>query len=169
MRWSVRNATPTEIDHLARIWYDTWHQVQARIVPAELVRERTLQSFRHRLQQTLPSVRVVGEPGDPIGFCIVRGDELYQLFVAASGQGSGAAAALLADAEARLLGSGVTTAWLACAIGNDRAARFYEKSGWSRVGKMINQSAIEGGSYPLEVWRYEKSLTPEPAPESADA
>jgi hypothetical protein len=30
----------------------------------------------------------------------------------------------MAVAEARLLESGTTTAWLACAVGNDRAARF---------------------------------------------
>ena len=29
----------------------------------------------------------------------------------------------------------VEVAWLACAIGNDRAARFYEKSGWRRAGR----------------------------------
>jgi hypothetical protein len=30
---------------------------------------------------------------------------------------------LIADAEARLAEAGIATAWLACAIGNDRAAR----------------------------------------------
>lgn len=154
----VRSATEAEIDRIAQIWYDTWHSVQAQIVPAELARVRTLGSFRQRLLQALPSVRVVGPQGDPIGFCIVRDDEVYQLFVAARGQGSGAAAALLVDAEARLQADGVTTAWLACAIGNDRAARFYEKSGWRRVGTMINQSVTPDGTYPLEVWRYEKPL-----------
>lgn len=158
MPWVVRSADEAEIDSLAQIWYDTWHAVQAQIVPAELARVRTLESFRQRLHQALPNLRVVGPAGDPIGFCIVKGDELYQLFVAASGQGSGAAAALLADAEARLLANGVKTAWLACAIGNDRAARFYEKSGWSRVGTMINQSVTRDGTYPLQVWRYEKRL-----------
>ena len=154
----VRSATEAEIDKIAQIWYDTWHSVQAHIVPAELARVRTLENFRERLHQALPDLRVVGPQGNPIGFCIVKGDEVYQLFVAASGQGSGAAAALLADAEARLLASGVKAAWLACAIGNDRAARFYEKSGWHRVGTMINQSVTSDGTYPLEVWRYEKRL-----------
>ena len=32
-------------------------------------------------------------------------------------------AALMADAEARFTNHGVETAWLACAIGNERAAR----------------------------------------------
>ena len=49
--------------------------------------------------------------------------------------------------------------WLACAIGNERAAKFYEKHGWSRVGNMINQLPTPDGMFPLEVWRYEKDLS----------
>jgi ribosomal protein S18 acetylase RimI-like enzyme len=89
---------------------------------------------------------------------MVKGDELYQLYVAAESRGSGVAAKLIEDAEARLAEAGVRTAWLACAIGNDRAATFYEKQGWRRAGRMINQLETTAGIYPLEVWRYEKSL-----------
>jgi RimJ/RimL family protein N-acetyltransferase len=52
----------------------------------------------------------------------------------------------------------VRTAWLACAIGNDRAARFYEKHGWHHAGIMVNRLETIRGEYLLEVWRYEKSL-----------
>jgi RimJ/RimL family protein N-acetyltransferase len=55
--------------------------------------------------------------------------------------------------------SGVETGWLSCAIGNHRAARFYEKSGWRRVGVVIYQAETSTGPFPLEVWRYEKRLT----------
>ena len=154
----VRDADGTEIDQLARVWHEGWHESHAALVPAELTRLRTLESFRHRLQEALPSIRVVGPFRDPAGFCIVKGAELYQLFVSARSRGSGAAAALIADAEARLAESGVETAWLACAIGNERAARFYEKCGWSRVGTMLNRLDTSTGQFPLEVWRYEKSL-----------
>ena len=64
--------------------------------------------------------------------------------------------------EARLAANGTATAWLACAIGNQRAARFYEKCGWRRVGNMINRLDTPTGIFPLEVWRYEKRLTPHP-------
>jgi len=47
-------------------------------------------------------------------------------------------------------------AWLACAIGNDRAARFYEKHGWHRAGVMVNQLETRNGIFPLDVWRHEK-------------
>src|SRR5262249_55490299 len=129
-----------EIDRLARIWFDAWTDAHAQILPAELTRLRTLESFRERLEAGLSQVRVAGPPGDPLGLCIVKGDELYQLFVAERARGKGVAAALIADAEATLAEKGVETAWLACAIGNDRAARFYEKCGWRRFGTMVNQA-----------------------------
>ena len=156
----VRAAEEVEIDHLARVWFDGWRDAHAQIVPAELTRLRTLESFGARLRADLRNIRVVGPFGAPVGFCIVKGDELYQLFVSAPSRGSGVAAALIADAEARLSEEGVTTAWLACAIGNERAARFYERRGWHRARTMVNQLETTNGTFLLEVWRYEKSLTP---------
>jgi ribosomal protein S18 acetylase RimI-like enzyme len=154
----VRNAEEAEIDRLARIWYDGWRDAHEQILPAELAQHRTLESFRDRLAAGLSSVRVVGAPGEPVGFCMIKGDELYQLYVSASARGSGAAATLIADAEAQLSRSGVVTAWLACAIGNERAARFYEKHGWRRAGTMVNQLETPAGEFLLDVWRYEKRL-----------
>lgn len=158
-RIDVRRAERAEIDHLARVWYDGWQDAHAPIVPAELTRRRTLESFKHRLEAALPDIRVVGPAGAPVGFCIVKGDELYQLYVSPQARGSGLAAALIADAEARLAETGVETAWLACAIGNERAARFYEKCGWRRAGTMLNRLETSNGEFPLDVWRYEKALT----------
>jgi ribosomal protein S18 acetylase RimI-like enzyme len=158
---SVRSAEAAEIDHLAQVWYDGWQDAHARILPAELTRIRTLESFRDRLEAALPDVRVVGPFPTPVGFCIVKDDELYQLYVSAEARGSGAAAALVADAEARLVEGGVEIAWLACAIGNERAARFYEKCGWRRAGTVAYQPDASNGT-PLEVWRYEKHLRRRP-------
>jgi ribosomal protein S18 acetylase RimI-like enzyme len=155
----VRTAQEVDIDHLARVWNDGWHDSHAQIVPAALSQLRTVESFRRRLQAALPNVRVVGPSGAPVGFCIVKGDELYQLFVSAEARGSGVAVALIADAETRLFEAGVETAWLTCAIGNDRAARFYEKRGWHRAGTVLAQLETANGTFPLEVWRYEKCLT----------
>ena len=154
----IRDAEESELGPLARLWYDAWQDAHAQILPAALTRLRTLESFEERLRAALPYVRVVGRPAVPLGFCIVKGDELYQLFVAAEARGSGVAAALIADAEARLLEAGVEVAWLACAIGNERAARFYEKCGWNRVRNMVSRLATSEGFFPLEVWRYEKPL-----------
>jgi GNAT superfamily N-acetyltransferase len=154
----VRDADASELDHLARLWYEGWQDAHARIIPPALARLRTLPSFRERLQAALPRIRVAGPRGAPLGFSILKGDELYQLFVAAPSRGTGLAATLIDDAEARLAAAGVTTAWLACAIGNDRAARFYEKRGWRRTGIILNHVETSDGPFSLEVWRYEKQL-----------
>jgi GNAT superfamily N-acetyltransferase len=154
----VRCAEERDIDWLARIWHEGWHEAHAQLVPPELTRLRTLESFSSRLWAARPRIRVAGPAGAPVGFYIVKGDELDQLFVAAQSRGSGAALALIADAEARLFEAGVETPWLACAIGNERAARFYEKCGWHRVGTVTNNVETSAGMFPLEVWRYEKSL-----------
>ena len=154
----VRPAEETEIDQLARLWYDGWQDAHAEILPAELKRVRTLESFRDRIRAALSTTRVVGPRGAPAGFCIIKGDELYQLYVTAQSRGSPVATALIADAESRLRESGVKTAWLACAIGNERAARFYEKRGWQRVRTMMNPLETTAGIFQLLVWRYEKTL-----------
>ena len=157
---ATRAALPGEIDRLAALWYESWQDAHAAILPDELRRDRTLESFRRRLEEALDVVRVAGNPNDPVGFCIVKGDELYQLYVARTARGSGVAAALVADAERRIKDNGANVAWLACAIGNDRAARFYEKCGWRRIGTMVSQLETAKGTFPLEVWRYEKKLRP---------
>lgn len=157
----VRLAADAELDALAALWHDAWRDAHLGIVPEDLVRLRTLPSFRQRLHAALADVRVVGRPGAPLGFSLIKGDELYQLFVAAPARGTGVAKALIADAEARLAASGVATAWLACAIGNERAACFYEKCGWHRTGVYTNLAETDGGTFALDVWRYEKQLNPE--------
>ena len=154
----VRPADATEIDSLARLWRDGWRDAHQEILPAELKQLRTLESFRDRLAAGLPTVRVVGPRGSPIGLCMVRDDELYQLYVSAEARGCGVAAVLIADAESRMAAAGVKTAWLACAVGNHRAARFYEKSAWHRAGTVVIHTETTNGDFPLEVWRYEKLL-----------
>jgi GNAT superfamily N-acetyltransferase len=156
---TVRAGEAGDVDRLAKIWYDGWHDAHAEVVPAELTRVRTLERFRDRLEAALPNVRVVDVHGEPAGFSIVKGNELYQLFVSSHARGSGVAAALLADAEAGIGRDGAEIAWLACAIGNERAARFYEKHGWYRVGTVVDRLATPTGEFLLDVWRYEKRLT----------
>jgi GNAT superfamily N-acetyltransferase len=156
---NVRFAEAEDINHLAQIWYDGWHDAHAQIVPDELTQLRTLDSFRDRLRAALPNVRVSGPSDAPHGFSITKEDEIYQLYVSAPFRGSGIAAVLIADAEALLAERGIETAWLACAVGNNRAARFYEKRGWRRVGTVAYHAETSAGMFPLEVWRYEKRLT----------
>ena len=155
---TVRNAEAGEIDALAKLWYDAWLDAHAGVVPAELRRRRTLVRFRERIAALLPHVRAIGADGALLGFSIVKDDELYQLFVDANARGTGIAVALIEDAETRVAATGAGTIWLTCAIGNDRAARFYEKRGWQRVATIVDQLDTPEGVFPLEVWRYEKTL-----------
>ena len=156
----LRNAQASDVETLTRIWYDGWQDAHAELLPVELKRLRTFDSFRERLVAALPRTRVAEVQGVVAGFCIRKEDELYQLFVAASARGSGVAAALVADTEAHLALDGVETAWLGCAIGNLRAARFYEKQGWQRIGEVVVPVETTQGPFDLRVWRYEKALSP---------
>lgn len=161
---NMRPAESDDLDPLATLWHSAWHETHAHLMPAELTRLRTLASFRDRLDAARSDIRVVGPAGAPTAFCIVKDDELYQLFAAPAARGTGAAAALVADAEARLAAAGVHNAWLACAIGNARAARFYEKCGWHNTGTFTDLVETSNGPFALDVWRYEKVLrTPSPA------
>ena len=160
-KMQIRPMHDHELDALAGLWFEGWRDAHAALVPEELVRRRTLETFRARIEAGRDTVRLAvaeGAPTAPLGFTMLKGDEMNQLFVAREARGAGIAAQLLAEAEARLLASGVTTAWLACLIGNDRAARFYEKQGWRRVGTFVSQLETPEGVFPLEVWRYEKRL-----------
>lgn len=154
----VRTAEAAELDWLGRLWHQGWQDAHALILPAELARLRSLEDFRRRLEEGLADVRVAGPKGRPVGFCMVRDDELDQLYVAAEARGSGVAAALLADGEERMAAAGNRSAWLACAIGNERAARFYEKHGWLRGAVVRRELQTTEGLFPLDVWRYEKRL-----------
>ncbi len=155
----MRNAEPHESDALAILWHAGWQDAHAKILPAELARHRTLESFKQRMRDHLADVRVAGEVGSPLAFAMLKDDELYQFYVAAAARGTGLAAALLVDAEATLRARGIDNAWLACAIGNDRAAKFYARNGWRLAGNAVLDLPLpEGGVFKLEVWRYEKRL-----------
>jgi hypothetical protein len=90
---------------------------------------------------------------------MIQADELYQLYVSAKARGTGIARALISDGEQRIAALGIQVAWLACAIGNERAAKFYQKSGWHRTGIMTSKLPTPDGIFPLDVWRYEKDLS----------
>jgi GNAT superfamily N-acetyltransferase len=155
---SVRSAESRDIEALSRIWHDGWHDAHATLMPAGLTRLRTLENFQQRLPALLPDTRALDSSRGPTGFFILKGDELYQLYVAREARGTGVAQALIADAEEQLSQRGFTMAWLACAIGNDRAARFYEKCGWTRAGTTVYRAETSEGRVEMDVWRYEKTL-----------
>lgn len=155
---SVRMAIESEIPVLAQLWYDGWQDAHANLLPKDLARHRTLESFNEKLSSALGEVRVAGAIGEPVGLCLVKEDELNQLYVSAVARGTGIAAVLLSDGEARIRAKGFRLAWLACAIGNERAARFYEKHGWQRQANKVIPLDTPDGVLHLEVWYYTKDV-----------
>lgn len=156
----VRKAEPSDLERLTDIWYHGWRDAHLAIVPAALARLRTREQFQDRLHKALACVRVAELPGTPVGFAMLRDDEVYQFYLAAEARGTGAAMVLMRDAEAQLAAEGTSTAWLSCAIGNARAARFYEKAGWVKVRVMVDHTETTEGPFALETWRFEKRLSP---------
>lgn len=156
---ATRAAEAEDLVPLARLWRQGWLDAHKAIVPETLIALRTPESFAERMAAALPHVRALGPVGAPLGFHLIKGEELNQFYLAGEARGSGAAGVLMADAERRLVEAGVATAWLACAIGNVRAARFYEKSGWTLAREDVVPSETSAGPFPLKVWRYEKRLT----------
>jgi GNAT superfamily N-acetyltransferase len=155
---SIRNPLPSEIEPLAQLWLAGWRDAHLEIVPPELEKHRDIDNLRRRMGEGLANVRVAGPEGDPLGFYMLKDDELSQFYVSSRARGTGVAATLMADAEAMLASRGLETAWLACAVGNNRAARFYEKSGWSRVRTETSRLHTPDGEIPVDVWRYEKRV-----------
>jgi ribosomal protein S18 acetylase RimI-like enzyme len=154
----ARAAQRSEIDHLARLWHEGWRDGHAHFAPPGLIKARTVDAFAARIAAALPDTFVAGPPDAPAGFFMLREGEIYQFFVARSARGSGFAAALLAAAEAELARRGSACAWLACAVGNDRAARFYAKCGWHNARRQVNRLETAEGVFEVDIWRFEKEI-----------
>lgn len=151
----VREAAPLDIEPLTDIWFTGWQDGHAGVVPADLARARTRASFAERLQAGIANVRLAERDGTILGFSMIKGDELNQFYVAAEARGTDVSSALMQDALRVFRRRGEGTAWLACAIGNMRAARFYEKTGWSNVGTATIHLPTHEGAFDLDVWRFE--------------
>lgn len=151
----VREATSGDVETVASIWMEGWIDAHGDILPAELARLRTLESFRARLLAGLDKISIAVLDGRPVGFSMVKGAELDQLYVARTARGAGAAILLVSEAVERIRRAGHQRAWLACAIGNHRAARFYEKAGWTLAGVVTIRLQTSDREMPLDVWHYE--------------
>lgn len=154
----LRPARPEDIPGLATLWHAGWHEAHAAYTPEALTRMRTEADFARRLRDLLPGIRMAGPPLAPLGFCVIRDDELYQLFVAGAARGTGLAARLLADGEARLAARGVGLARLDIGVGNHRAARFYAREGWEETGSGEAEVDSAEGPFRLRLRFFVKSL-----------
>lgn len=156
---SIRNAEVNDVFQIADIWNNGWHDAHRDVVPETLVELRTQESFRERTAALVNCARVVVTGSEVVGFHMLQENELYQMYVAPIARGAGAAQPLMRDALSKLASTGHSTAWLACAVGNTRAMRFYEKCGWRNTGVGPVELDVSTGNFTLDVLRYEIDLT----------
>lgn len=151
----ILSAGKADVPQIAACWHAGWHQGHGDIVPAALVRSRVPDEFVERTDRHLPHTYVARKEGLFAGFYMIDGDELYQFYVDAAFQGQGVAGALMTSAEEALSGR---KAWLACSVGNNRAAAFYAKAGWQKAGEEVYPVETSDGAQDVTVWRFEKDL-----------
>ena len=124
---TLRPAVPDDMATVADIWHRAWHSAHPGHVPDGLTAARTLDAFHERTPSRVADTTVAEVDGRVVGFTMVDGNEVEQVFVDPDLHGSGIAAALLEAAEHRVAEAGHDVAWLAVVVGNARARRFYEK------------------------------------------
>ncbi|SHI84046.1 Ribosomal protein S18 acetylase RimI [Wenxinia saemankumensis] len=154
----LRPLTEADRAPLAELWFEGWTVAHAAICPPELVALRSRDDFRRRIDADPASFLVTGPPGAPEGFVRIVGAELDQVYVAPDRMGTGLAAPMMAAAEAEMAARGIRDAHLIATLGNDRAARFYERQGWRDTGIRRVEVGTSAGPFALDVRRFEKRL-----------
>jgi GNAT superfamily N-acetyltransferase len=155
---TLRRADPNDAEEVAAIWRLGWRDGHLGLVPDELARVRTDESFRARASERIGDTTVAVVDGAVAGFVMVAGDEVEQVYVSASHRGTGVAAALMAEAERQARANGHDEAWLAVVPGNARARAFYERAGWRDEGLFDYAAATEHGPIAVPCRRYTKVL-----------
>jgi len=154
----IRSAQPTDMAAVAVIWHRAWHIGHAGRVPDGLTAARTLDAFHARTPARVADTMVAEIDGELVGFTMVEGDEVEQVFVDPRSHGTGVAAPLLAAAEQQVAAAGHDVAWLAVVVGNARARAFYEKHGWHDAGDLPYEVSAGGTTYVSPCRRYEKKV-----------
>jgi putative acetyltransferase len=156
---TIRAAVDADMAAVADLWHEGWHTGHAGHVPDGLTAQRTLAAFHERTPRRVADTTVaLDDTGALLGFVMVVGDEVEQVFVGPAARGSGLAAVLLAEAERQVAAAGHASAWLAVVAGNARARRFYEKSGWVDEGDLPYEVTAGGQTFTSPCRRYVKAV-----------
>jgi len=155
----IRPATAEDMAAVADLWHVGWHDGHAGHVPEGLTRARTLEAFHQRTPSRVADTTVaVSDAGELLGFIMVAGDEVEQVFVGRPARGTGLAARLLAEAEHQVADSRHDVAWLAVVVGNARARAFYARHGWRDAGDLPYEVTAGGRTFVSPCRRYEKPV-----------
>jgi putative acetyltransferase len=157
--FSVRKATPDDVGAVARIWHTGWNDGHLGHVPPGLLPYRKEEHFVSRSRERIESMWVAESDGQPVGFIVVKDDEVEQLFVDRAARGTGVAATLLRKGEAEIRSAGHRRAWLAVVAGNQRARAFYARLGWRDSGPFTYLAETTAGPFAVPSHRYEFDLT----------
>lgn len=158
MSVELRGATSGDAGVVARIWYEGWRDGHLGHIPEALVAARTRESFDLRAAERVGDTTVCTVDGQVVGFVMVVGDEVEQVYLSGDRRGSGLAAEMLAEAERQLRANGFGRAWLAVVEGNARARRFYERQGWVSEGPFEYQASSAEGPIVVPCLRYAKPV-----------
>jgi len=153
----LRAATVEDADDIAVLWHRGWSDGHLGHVPEALHAHRRLADFQQRVPPRIPTTTVAVAGGKLVGFVTVRDDEVEQVYVAAPARGTGVSVLLLRHGEEEV-GKRYSTAWLAVAVGNARARRFYERQGWRDVAALEYPAETGAGPITVACRRYEKAV-----------
>ena len=134
---TLRPATADDVEAVATIFHQGWHDVHPGRVPDGLTERRTLDAFRDRVAQRIAETdetTVAEVDGVVTGFIMVADDEAEQVYVDPAYRGTTVATLLLTEAERRIAAGGHDIAFLVVVRGNDRAQAFYARQGWVDEG-----------------------------------
>jgi len=154
----LRRAGAADADAVAAIWLTGWHDSHLGHVPEELVAARTAASFRARAAQRLGDTTVAVAADAIVGFIMVVGAEVEQVYVAGPHRGTGVAALLLDEAQRLVAAAGHREAWLAVITSNMRARGFYARRGWTDEGAFDYPAETERGLVLVSCHRYVRAV-----------
>ncbi len=157
----LRPATREDAGTVAAIWHQGWRDGHLGFVPDGLLGLRSAESFAARAPERVADTTVAELDGVVVGFVMVVGDEVEQVYLSADHRGTGIADVLLDEAERQVAVAGHDRAWLAVVAGNTRARSFYERRGWIDDGSLAYRAgtATPGETVEVPSHRYVKQVT----------
>lgn len=150
----LRPATADDAGAVARIWHEGWTDAHLGHVPDALVAARTPASFPERARERVADTTVAVRRGAVVGFVMVAGDEVDQLYLDRAARGGGVGGTLLRHADGAVRAAGHPRAWLAVATGNAPGRRFYARQGWTDEGRFAHRAPVPGGVVEVDCHRF---------------